>query len=272
MSLRPFNNYDLEGFPPVLAWNPIAMRCSRVDEGCRNCWHMRAADRLMMNPVLPMRTREAYNGCEAPLAPVYGMNTDFIFPKKPSIIAVQFMGDVWYERIPDDDRYQVIRACRNAPQHIFLLLTKRPERVTEELPENCWLGTSVHDQDSANIRVKRLLEAKCKHRWLSFEPMLGPVDYDMILKCTQCVPYNCEFHGSSELLKNAPCNQKIEWVACGPETGAGARPCKSEWIADVAQHCKYKGIPFYDKRDPSAPGFTVQQWPQEWKLKIGIST
>ena len=244
MTLRKFNNYDLEGFPPVLAWNPIAMRCDRVDEGCRNCWHLRYCNRAMKNPLFTEDERAAYRGhCN------YAMKPLPRFPKKPSIIAIQFMGDLWNDNIPPRVCHDVLwESCVRHEQHIYLLLTKRPERVTEVLPDNCWLGTSVHDQASAGLRVPKLLATKAKHKWLSIEPMLGWVDV-----------WEKDYCGLG----------KIEWVASGPETGSCARPYKQKWIDCLASQTKTDGIPFYDKRDPSAPGFTRREWAREWREKTG---
>jgi len=248
MILRKFNNYDLDGMPPVLAWNPLAMRCCPVDEGCAHCWHLRMADRLANNPMLTPEARESYAGSDPVLLDSKkGLHPVFIPVKKQSVIAVQFMGDLWHPNIGKFCRQLVFNIMFANPEHVYLLLTKRPERVTETLPDNCWLGTSVHDQASAERRIPELLKAKAAHKWLSVEPMLGDV----------CRP----------LLHDALA--QVKFVACGPETGAGARPCNTEWIRYLANYCEGDGIPFYDKREPSAEGFTRREWTQEWTNRMG---
>jgi len=264
MTLRHFNNYDHPDprFPRVLAWNPIAMRCTRVDDGCRNCWHLRMADRLAKNPTLSKEARGGYSG-ESVHAPVYGIcDGTSILPRKPSVIAVQFMGDLFHECVEEEERRQIIMCMRKRPEHIFLLLTKRPECGTEELPENCWLGTSVSDQASADVRITQLLKTKSKHKWLSIEPILGEVD---LTRWFCRIDQNGEPYG----LRSIAGLPAIDFVACGGETGAGARPHKTGWIVDVAHECAESGIPFYDKRDPSAPGFTRREWPRAWRDHIG---
>jgi len=256
MSLRKFCNYDLPGMPPVLAWNPIAMRCTPVDDGCRNCWHLKMANRLMKNPKIDALNRESYK--DGRVRATNG-TLKTALPTEPRIVAVQFMGDLWHRKISEEKRLGIIATCRANARHIFLMLTKRPERVTEEFPDNVWLGTSVHDQASADKRIPELLKAKCRHKWLSIEPMLGEAD----LTAAFCfIDKNGEPCGS-------PC---VEWVACGAETGAGARPCHPDWIAAVASRCEWNGIPFYDKRDPSAAGFTRREYPIEWAEKLKGNT
>jgi Bacteriophage protein gp37 len=258
MSLRRFNNYDFYTLQPVLAWNPLAMRCARKDAGCANCWHLRMADRLAANPKLDEGVRDCYRG-EDVLMIAYEE-----LPKSPRIIAVQFMGDLWIDNPRVDwAREGVLNAIKNHPQHIFLLLTKRPERVTETLPENCWLGTSVHNQESAEKRVPALLATRAAHKWLSVEPMLGEVDFNYT---ALTVGFNGEPDGMRLGSNGRPV---VEWIACGAETGFKARQCDPEWIANVAAFCDEGDIPFYDKRKPSADGFIRREWPEEWMEKIG---
>ena len=256
MSLRPFKNYDLPGMPPVLAWNPFAMRCTPVDEGCARCWACGMAARLEKNPTIHPYNRESYAGGVPTRADSYMKCQRWPFPKNPHVIAIQFMGDLWH---PSCDVLRpwvindIISDGRN-DKHVFLLLTKRPERVTETLPDNCWLGTSVHDQTSADSRIPQLLKVKCKHRWISAEPLLGNIEF-----CCNC--NNRSF--------DLGYPRAIEFIACGPETGAGSRPCDPLWIASISEYCNLNLTAFYDKRDPSTQGFTRREWPQEWIDKIG---
>jgi protein gp37 len=234
----------------VLAWNPIAMRCTRVDEGCRNCWHLATCDRFVKNPVME-KLHGAYSGgdavwCENRVHP------DGHFGGDAKIIAVQFMGDLWHEKISSTLRNGVLSIIEINPANTFLLLTKRPQNVTEELPGNCWLGTSVSNQASADTRIPHLLAAKCRHRWLSIEPILGEVD----LRLGQI------FNGTEE---KDFFSDSIKWVAAGPETGSGARQYENRWMRLLKRTCYTASIPFYDKRDPSSLGFTRREWPKEWK-------
>jgi len=220
MKLRPFNNYNLYDFPPVLAWNPIAMRCTRVDEGCRNCWHLRMAERFSTNPIFDVYIRNAYGGTpfqEPQYFPIknIGKSGNCIFDNNKciradvamykcvtSVICVQFMGDLFHPSVPRGWIDRIFCTMIQNNKHVFLLLTKRPENIPPwKIPDNCWLGTSVHDQASADVRIPQLLKTKCKNKWLSVEPMLGEV---------RLIGLGADEFG---------------FIACGPETGHSARPC-----------------------------------------------
>jgi protein gp37 len=149
---------------------------------------------------------------------------------------------------------------RECPRHTFLLLTKWPERLAGvRFPENVWVGVSVTNQAGADRRIKALLRLHCRHRWVSVEPMLGPVDFVRWLDIRYCGDgYNrCDPQGTNA----------VEFVACGPETGPGARPCDPTWISDLCDQCSDAGVPFYDKREPGTGRFgnCGRDWPREWK-------
>jgi len=250
MGLRKFGNYDLDGKPPVLAWNPVTMRCTRVDEGCRNCWHLRMCERLAANASLGGMARRSYGGGYPKMATSLVKGGPCL-PKRPSVIAVQFMGDLWHMDVLPEYRKIIFGICRDNPRHIFLFLTKRPERVTETLPENCWLGVSAHNAESAKHRTQwlELKGVAPERRWLSLEPLLA-------------------WDSQSEV--GIVCRQNgIGWVACGEETGAGRRLPEGVTINWVADSCSTFGIPFYDKREPVCADFTRREWNGEWKEKIG---
>ena len=244
MTLRRFNNYDLEGMPAVLAWNPIAMRCDRVDEGCRNCWHLRMCDRLANNHSMRVNSfvyKKDGVGIDLPISII-----DTELPRKPRIIAVQFMGDLWHTKVPDGFRNTVLHICRRTSQHTYLFLTKRPECVTEDIPANCWLGASVHDQASAEKRIPVLAMSTAANIWVSAEPLLGKIDFNLV--------------GGFD---------RVRWVACGGETGLGARPFDGAWINEIARVCERTNKRFYDKRALSTDGFTRREYPREWKTDQG---
>jgi protein gp37 len=131
---------------------------------------------------------------------------------------------------------QIVKDCRNLD---FLFLTKRIENFNNlwldlfggTLPENLWVGTTVEDQKWADIRIPELLKVPAKVRFLSCEPLLGPV----------------HFNGSKEL-RDAFENKKIHWVIGGGESGARARPMITLWIRSLRDQCKEAGIPFHFKQ------------------------
>jgi protein gp37 len=244
MSLRKFNNYDMPGRPPVLAWNPLAMRCDRVDKGCANCWHLRNADRLAVNPMVCDSARAAYAGV-----------TDWcpsktIHAPMPAgrVVAVQFMGDLWHDKIPRECRSVILERIRKSPDTTFLLLTKRfwNLRGYAGFGANCWLGVSSHGVIGDSVTALRRVPA-ASHIWLSLEPLL--------VRAWPAV---------RDLLREADTPRLVDWITAGPETGPGARPCNPDWIREIADWCQGAGIPFYDKRAPGSRGFTRREWPAEF--------
>ena len=114
------------------SWSPIAMRCTPIAAGCKNCWHLRMADRLKNNPLLPDHIKTIYAGKDSPLL-LDNRLRDPYKCKKPARIGVQFMGDLWHKDISFEKIDKVAATIALCPHHIFLCLTKRPERMKEYL-------------------------------------------------------------------------------------------------------------------------------------------
>lgn len=229
-------------------WNPIAMKCTAMSEGCRNCWHLAMAKRLAKNPLIDEGVRAAYAGGIPALD-----NKELEAPlhlRGPSRIGVQFMGDLFHEDIPSclSSIWGVMKRC---PQHSFFILTKRPAGAKEAfdytlfddpLP-NIWLGVSVEDQKTADERIPILLQVPAAHRWVSVEPILGPVEIPEKVLC----PCSC-FAGNPRI-PHPDCADKpsIDWVACGGETGPKARPMHPDWVRSLRDQCQQAGVPFFFK-------------------------
>jgi protein gp37 len=170
--------------------------------------------------------------------------------KKPEVIGVCFTGDLFHDAV--DTRFigRVFEVMRECPQHLFLLLTKRAfymllfvrgwmgqyDTVTPEgkpvgqgwpLP-NVWLGTTAWDQPSWDRNVALLRDTPAAHRWVSYEPALGPVE-------------NPDLTG-------------IDWVVAGCESGSGARKAPCKWLRDMQTACREAGIPCYVKQASGEKG------------------
>lgn len=235
--MRKFNNYDLDGQLPVLAWNPLAMRCNLVGDGCRNCWHLRMCDRLARNHWLPPSVRMAYEGGD-----VVALKSFYETPPTGRVIAVQFMGDLWHKEVPQSYRDNILSTIRQCPGSVFLLLTKRLGRVSERMPDNAWLGTSAWDQPSFCNAMKSLsnLGHLAKHMWLSVEPLIGPI---------------------GDFPDLAP---NLKFVAVGPETIGGHEQITAfteRFVSFWGRYLCGSSVVLYDKRKD----WTARDWPGVWK-------
>jgi protein gp37 len=138
------------------------------------------------------------------------------------------------------------------PNLDWLLLTKRPENIRSlidwewleddgEIPPNVWLGTSVEDQKTADERIPHLLKIPAKVRFLSMEPLLGPVDITHYL-------YTRYHHGGTHHEYN-----QVDWVILGGESGSKARPFDISWARSIVSQCKTAGVPVFVKQIGAKP-------------------
>jgi|SRR5690606_17691910 len=198
-------------------WNPTT-GCTKVSEGCRNCYAEKMAKRLQA-----MGTKRYRNGFQLTLHP------DLIdLPlrwKKPRKIFVNSMSDLFHQEVPDDFIRQVFRTMNQASHHIFQVLTKRPERVAAmahrlNWTPNIWMGTSVENMRVIE-RVAHLRKVPARVRFLSCEPLLGPLQLNL---------------------------DGIHWVIVGGESGPGARPLDGDWVREIRDQCIKKRVAFFFKQ------------------------
>ncbi|HPS94613.1 MAG TPA: phage Gp37/Gp68 family protein [Deltaproteobacteria bacterium] len=250
-------------------WNPIAMRCTPVSEGCAHCWHLRMADRLAGNPKIGETLREVYSGrgglCNGFFPWIGGTRAEFDAPewkKQPSRIGVQFMGDLFHERVHFDTIHGVWDVMKACPQHTFIILTKRPERMKEVLSRiyslerfgaalgfwrHVWLGVTVENQARADERIPILLQIPAAVRFVSIEPMLGPVDLNAWIHsvappiCDPAMPLPTLQDGGRRI-------NRLDWVILGGETGPGPRPLHPDRVRSARDQCVSAGVPFFFKQ------------------------
>lgn len=244
-------------------WNPI-VGCSKISEGCENCYAERMAVRLSgMNKFAYKRTTTdgKWNGH-------YAWNISDEKPvswRSPRMIFVCSMGDLFLEQIDFSIIRAIFEIIEKCPQHIFVVLTKRPARADaffkwnplfENLP-NVWLGVTAENQQRANERIPILLQIKAAKRFVSIEPMLGPVDLkSIVFKMSD---------GNGEFIVDALTgtvftegdSYNLDWVICGGETGPKARPMHMDWAAELCAKCYSAKVPFFFKQIG------------EWKLGYG---
>ncbi len=241
-------------------WNPVT-GCTPVSAGCQNCYAKRMATRL--------RGRHGYPEDEpfkVTLRP--GRLEQPLGWKKPRRVFVCSMGDLFHPDVPFEFIFKVWAAMLSPIcfKHTFLILTKRPERMLEfyrwcqernkqgmvglefERP-HIWLGVTAENQDAADQRIPILLQIPAAVRFVSAEPMLGPVDLNQLI-----VPGDnpMGYHVSAlheqhdDCLYDSP--TQLDWVICGGESGPGARPMQPEWPRELRDQCQAAGVPFFFKQ------------------------
>jgi len=199
-------------------WNPVT-GCTKVSPGCKLCYAERMAKRLqgMGQP----RYRNGFattlqeDLLEAPL--------DWAKPRR---VFVNSMSDLFHEAVPESFITQVFAVMERASRHVFQVLTKRADRLAAlapvlPWPSNVWMGVSVESADYT-WRIARLRRVPAAVRFLSVEPLLGPIPR---------LPL-----------------QGVDWVIVGGESGPGARPMDPAWARNIRDRCLSAGVPFFFKQ------------------------
>jgi protein gp37 len=170
-------------------------------------------------------------------------------------IFVCSMGDLFHEEVKEEWINNVFYVMKNCPQHIFTILTKRPENIELMLYDsnilgggdylsNVHLGVSVENQKKANERIPILLHIPAAKRFVSIEPMLGQIRLDDWIFSEHNGPD--PFETQDEFYQR--CNERLAWVILGGESGPGARPMHPKWVRSVRDQCVKAGVPFFIKQ------------------------
>lgn len=200
------------------SWNPLT-GCTHVSLGCKNCYAERFAKRLKA-----MGNRLYKNGFKLTLH-----KDQLELPlhwKKPRMVFVNSMSDLFHEEVPFEFIKSVFDTMVDANSHCFQVLTKRAERLAEvsqnlPWPQNIWMGVTVENNEYID-RVKLLRKTDAAIKFISFEPLIGPID-------------DLDIRG-------------IDWVIVGGESGPRSRPMNESWVLDIKQQCSELGIPFFFKQ------------------------
>lgn len=239
-------------------WNPIA-GCSRVSEGCRHCYAEIMAKRLVA------MGQEKYQDTVDERGFWTGkINFDekaLLEPlnrKKPTVYFVNSMSDLFHENVPDEWIARIFDVMYRANWHTFQVLTKRPQRMYDVVsshyeefgdlggppPKHVWLGVSVENQQAADERIPLLLSTPAAVRFLSCEPLLGPVKFfdHWITRATSSIDYHQRTGG------NPFVGERVDWVIVGGESGPGARPMHPDWVRSLRDQCQTSGVPFFFKQ------------------------
>lgn len=273
-------------------WNPT-VGCSKVSAGCRNCYALRMATRLQSHPdariaadyagtvtrVLPSG-RRGWSGKVNCLA---HRLEDPVNWTKPSLVFVDSMSDLFHEDVPTSFIRQVFETMARCSHHTFQVLTKRAERMAHLLtyhpdePMTCdsaehhrlltmmplpnvWLGVSVENQAAADARIPLLLQTPAAVRWVSAEPLLGPLDLSRWLPIYQSSDSpRCPWSRSA-----GP--RELHWVVVGGESGPGFRAMELDWARSVRDQCQAAGVALWFKQESGRfPGHNATLDGQEWR-------
>ena len=239
-------------------WNPIT-GCSKVSQGCKHCY----AERLFPRVYRERKFTSIQCHEDRLMQPLHW--------RKPRRVFVNSMGDLFHEDVPVQFIMRVFAVMAQCPQHQFQILTKRPGRMQAILRgkyfpgkfwdaamvagdlsspptgivyplSNVWLGTSVEDQQTADERIPWLLETPATLRFVSYEPALGPVDFEAFF-CTY--DHNGESNGPRCNPDGSPA---LGWVIVGGESGPYARPMHPDWARSLRDQCVRAGVPFFFKQ------------------------
>jgi protein gp37 len=293
-----------------MTWNP-STGCDQVSPGCDNCYALTMAKRLKGMG----QAKYQLDGDPRTSGPGFGVSVhpdELDAPlqwRKPRRVFVDSMGDLFHDAVPDEFIARVWAVMAATPQHTYQVLTKRhgrmrswlrqvkrthsgwwtyhgynPESIAEEavghdqwpLP-NVWLGVSVEDQKHAGLRIPALLDAPAAVRFISAEPLLGPVD---LRRWTldwdeDQQDYLCQAHGLQDCPQLPEC-RGLQWCIVGGESGPGARLCDPEWIRSLVKQCQAAGIPAFVKQMGSvwarqngadSKGGDPQYWPEDLRIR-----
>jgi len=234
------------------SWNPVT-GCTPVSEGCQNCYAQRMANRL--------RGRCGYPADDPFRVTLHPERLgEPLRWRKPSRVFVCSMGDLFHPDVQPIWLSMIFNVIRECPQHTFMVLTKRPEIALEHLGNamlqpyfglpNLWIGVTAENQQRADERIPILLQIPAAVRFISVEPMLGPIRLQRDwLMCPGGAEYG---HGMSLTRVHAGgcCDRhpRIHWVICGSESGPNHRKTKIEWIRDLREQCISANVPFFLKQ------------------------
>lgn len=219
-------------------WNPTT-GCSKVSPGCAHCY----AETLSLRFGWSQKPWTPENAVENVVLHPERLNKPLTW-RKPSMVFVNSMSDLFHELIPDDFICDVFSVMQEAEPHTFQVLTKRPERARDfmrgfqTVPSNVWIGTSI-ENDRWTVRADALRDTPAAVRFISAEPLLGPLP-------------SLDLTG-------------IDWLIVGGESGNAARPVSEEWVRQLRDACLARAHRLDDGLGDEMvygrrPAFFFKQW------------
>jgi protein gp37 len=196
----------------------VVRGCTKVSPGCAHCYAEKIARRFRGKRGNPYERGFDLRVVPSLLDKPYRL-------RKPRMIFVDSMSDLFHEKVPEAYLQAVFSMMQATPRHTYQILTKRADRLAQlaprlPWPKNVWMGVSVETQAYVD-RVDRLREVPAAVRFISAEPLLGPLTLDLT---------------------------GIQWVIAGGESGSGFRPMDAAWVRSVRDQCVAASVPFFFKQ------------------------
>lgn len=211
-------------------WNPW-MGCHKVSAGCKNCYMFRDMPHYGKDPNVVVRSKTTFD------APLKWAKSGKV---QPGARIFTCSWSDWFIAEADEWRAEAWDVVRRTPQFTYLILTKRPERIADHLPadwgagySNVWLGTSAENQEQADKRLPSLFGIQAVVRFVSAEPLLGPIDFGF--------PFASD---NAWLTDN-----HVDWIITGGESALkDARPCDLDWVRAIRDQCQASGTALFHKQ------------------------
>lgn len=242
-------------------WNPWH-GCIKISPGCKLCYMYTEKKMYGQDPTKVVRSKTKFH--------------DPLKWKESAMVFTCSWSDFFIEQA-DEWRPEAWEIIRQTPHLKYQILTKRPERIASHLPAdwgkgypNVWLGVSAENQQYADERIPKLLAVPATIRFVSAEPLLGPLDLLNYL-CFEC----------RDPKENSGWHERpmLDWVIVGGESGRGARPMQIRWAEQIADQCKSSGTAFFMKQFGSKPesnglpiiitrkGGDPAEWPEYLRIR-----
>lgn len=242
---------------PGYTFNPW-WGCTKVSPGCTHCYAESFAKRVG-HKVWGVDAERRFFGDSHWNEPVKWNRAAGDWPERRKVFCAS-MADVFEDgRGLGSQRARVFELIAATPHLDWLLLTKRPQNVRDMVPlrwldawpSNAWLGTTCEDQERADERIPHLLAAPAPVRFISAEPLLGPIDFSELIQVPdpsddrEC---SCHIAPPCSVCVEPRMLPVVDWIIVGGESGNGARPCETEWIRSIVEQCKTADVACFVKQ------------------------
>jgi len=254
--------------------------CTKISPACDNCyaesWSKRFGDVEWGNHERRRTSEKTWNNPRRWQRDADAWKSEH---GRPRFVFCASLADVFDNQVPADWRADLWKLIKECDRLVWLLLTKRPQNIAKMLPDdwgagypNVWLGTTVENQEIANRNIPHLFNVSAAKRFLSIEPIVGPIDLTVIdidgdstmdaLTAPTWEQMESEWHGTADDWKDSfedfygvwpgdrsgPMYRPLDWVITGGESGTNARPAHPDWYRDLRDQCVQASVPFHFKQ------------------------